>query len=289
MQTGCFFQAQTEPGSADIALLGLPWDGTVSNRPGARFGPQAIRRASLGSEDYSPYRDADLSDLRIHDRGDLELPFGDTDGVLEQIRTEARSLLNDCPRARPVFLGGEHLLTLPLFEVCREKFGSDLFVLQLDAHADLRSDYLGVEFSHATVMNRIVNICGLENTALVGVRSGSKAEWRRLGDHPHRFAGPGGRDLHDFPAFVKDRLAGRPVYLTLDLDVFDPALLSGTGTPEPGGIFFPDFIRVLEALRSADVLAADIMELAPDYDSSGVSAAVAATALREIMFLLVKS
>ncbi|MHB9027270.1 MAG: agmatinase [Candidatus Latescibacterota bacterium] len=280
--TGIFYRPQVPLEEADIALLGLPWDGTVSNRAGTRFGPEAIRSATLGIEDYSPYQDRDISRLNIHDAGDPELPFGDTQACLRMISEEYAAVASV---KKTVALGGEHLVSWPLIRFMHERYGGDLFVLQLDAHADLREQYLGVRHSHATVMNLAAELIGHENMAAAGIRSGTPDEWKLLRSNPRYFGGARGRPMEDFESFARG-LENRKVYLTVDVDVFDPGVMPGTGTPEPGGISFPEFVRLIRALRGVEIVGADIVELAPDYDHSGISQALAGTALREILLLM---
>jgi agmatinase len=280
--TGIFYRPLESLREADLALLGLPWDGTVSNRAGARFGPEAIRSATLGIEDYSPYQDGDISRLKIHDAGDPELPFGDTQACLSMIYEEYAAIAKG---KKTVALGGEHLVSWPLIRFMYERYGRDLCVLQFDAHADLRDQYLGVRHSHATVMSLAAELIGHENMAAVGIRSGTPEEWGLLRNNPRYFGGAMGKPLAEFDSFARD-LGDRKVYLTLDVDVFDPGIMPGTGTPEPGGISFPEFIYLIKALRGVEIVGADVVELAPDYDHSGVSSALAGTALREILLLM---
>ena len=280
--TGIFYRPQVSLEEADIAILGLPWDGTVSNRAGTRFGPEAIRSATLGIEDYSPYQDRDISRLNIHDAGDPELPFGDTEACLRMIREEYSALAST---RKTVALGGEHLVSWPLIQVMHEKYGSELFIIQFDAHADLRTQYLGVRYSHATVMNLAAELVGRENMAAVGIRSGTPDEWSILRSNPRYYGGALGKPLDAF-GIMTHTLPGRKVYLTIDVDVFDPGVMPGTGTPEPGGISFPDFVRLLKSLEGVEIVGADIVELAPDYDHSGISQALAGTVLREVLLMM---
>ncbi|MFC1509615.1 agmatinase, partial [Candidatus Omnitrophota bacterium] len=227
----------------------------------------------------------DISELKIFDVGDIEIPVGDSAAVLTAIRREYSRLTHE--NASLVTLGGEHLISLPLVQIMHEKYGDDLFVVQFDAHADLRTDYLGVEFSHATVMHHVSSLLGVDNTAAIGIRSGSRDEWERLRSHPNYFGGVSGRAEDEIGAFAKT-LTGRKLYITCDLDVFDPGIMPGTGTPEPGGISFRDFISLVHNFEDCDIIGADIVELAPDYDSSGISSALAATVLREILLVMEK-
>lgn len=280
---GIFCQEYTGAAEADRILIGLPYDGTTSNRPGTRFGPAAIREATLNVEDYSPELRRDISELNLHDAGDVELPFGDTAAALVRIQETYASLADH--KARIIALGGEHLVTLPLIRVMHRIYGNKLFVVQFDAHADLRTEYLGVEFSHATVMHHVSTIAGPEHTAAVGIRSGSADEWRALQTRPNCFGRFAGRRIDEFPDFVRSLPADTIFYLTIDLDVFDPSLFPGTGTPEPGGLFWHEFMPLLTPFAGRDIAGIDIVELSPHYDHSGVSSAVAATVLRECLLL----
>ena len=261
----------------DIRIIGAPFDGTVSFRPGARFGPAAIRDASDGVETYSPYLDGDLESIHYADAGDLELPMGDTKAVLAIIRETVDECLND--DVIPFLLGGEHLVTLPAVEMVYEKY-PDLVVVQLDAHADQREDYLGIELSHACVMRRVSELIGDENIRQLGIRSGTKREYELMKSYG---------TLTTFLADDLDELiewiGERPVYLTVDLDVFDPACFSGTGTPEPGGIDWWTFNRFIKVMHAVDIVGLDAVELAPQLDSSGCSSVLAAKAVREMLLL----
>ena len=281
---GIFFQPMVSPEESDITILGLPWDGTSSGRSGARFGPQAIRAATLCIEDYSPYQHLDISDVGLYDAGDIELPFGDTASCLKCIREKYSELMNNSGKI--VVLGGEHLISWPLVELMHGRYDDSLFVIQIDAHADLRETYLGVRYSHATVMHLISETVGIQNTAVIGVRSGSKEEWKRLRSHPNFFHGCSGRTLDDFMSFTRNELKDKYVYVTLDFDVFDPGIFPGTGTPEPGGMTFQEFIRILHSLSDTNIIGADIVELSPDYDHSGSSQFLAGTVLREILLVM---
>ncbi len=263
-----------------IRMIGAPFDGTVSFRPGARFGPAAIRDASDGVESYSPYLDAELEAVHYADSGDLELPMGNVETVLSIIREAVDDCLND--NAVPFLLGGEHLASLPAIEAVHEKY-PNLVVIQLDAHADQRDDYLGVELSHACVMRRVSEFLGDENIRQLGIRSGTKYEYDLM---------KGFGTLTTFKEEDLDELvewvADRPVYLTVDLDVFDPAYLPGTGTPEPGGIDWWTFQRFIKAMTDVDIVGLDVVELAPQLDSSACSSVLAAKCVREMLLVAAK-
>lgn len=262
--------------AADWVMVGLPYDGTTSFRPGARFGPEALRAASWGLETYSPVQDRDLGDVLYYDAGELEFPLGNREAILTLIRENARDVVT--AGKRWMGLGGEHLVTLPVIEAYLERY-PDLAILHFDAHADLREDYLGERLSHATVMRRIVERIGPERLVQIGIRSGPKEEFdwmRRHGTLVER------RD--DLPRALA-RLSGRPVFLTIDLDVLDPSLFSGTGTPEPGGMSFNELAGWLLAFQGLRFVGADVVELAPHYDATGVSTVVAAKVIREALLL----
>lgn len=263
---------------ADIVVFGAPFDGTVSYRPGSRFGPSAIRNESYGIETYSPYQDKDMTDIKAHDLGDLDLPFGDTLKALRDIGDCARRLIKD--RKKFIMLGGEHLVTLPAVEAVLEAY-PDLCIIHLDAHTDLRDDYLGVKLSHATVIRRVWEKVGDNRIWQYGIRSGERDEF--LWARQHTFLTP--FVLDGIEKAIKE-IGHRPVYLTIDLDVLDPSAFPGTGTPEHGGLTFRELMDFLIKLAPLDIRAADLVELAPHYDHSGISTAAACKLLRELALIL---
>ena len=264
---------------ADTVLFGAPYDCTTSFRPGARFASAAMRRESYGLELYSPYQGKELTDRKIFDGGDLELPFGAPEPMLRMIEKQAAGILKD--GKRPFMLGGEHLVTLGAVRAAVKKF-PDLHILHFDAHADLRDDYLGQKLSHACVLRRCHELVGDGKIYQFGIRSGDKSEfdWGRERVFTRLFDFEGLQN-----AFAA--LAGKPVYLTVDLDVLDPSVFPGTGTPEPGGVSF-DALRkaVTDACGALNVVAADVNELSPHYDASGASTAVACKIVREMLIAL---
>jgi agmatinase len=263
---------------AELVLFGIPYDGTTSFRPGTRFGPGAARQDSFGIETYSPYFDQDLEDYKLCDLGDIELAFGNSARVMETIEQFARPIVQDDKKI--VSIGGEHLVTYPVFKAVFEKY-PDLAIVHLDAHTDLRDDFMGEKLSHATVIKRIWDHVGDDSIFQFGIRSGLKEEfeWAKQHTHLEKFST---RTLSD----AIQRIGQRPVYLTIDLDVLDPSIFSGTGTPEPGGLSFSALIEALQTLKGLNIVAADAVELAPHYDQSGVSTAVACKLIREITLLM---
>ena len=265
--------------TADTVLFGAPYDCTTSFRPGTRFASAAMRRESYGLELYSPYQGKELTDRRIFDSGNIELPFGAPEPALKMIEKRAAAVLKD--GKRPFMLGGEHLVTLGAVRAAVKKF-PDLHILHFDAHADLRDDYLGQKLSHACVLRRCHELVGDGKIYQFGIRSGDKSEF--VWGKEHVFT-----RLFDFEGLQNafETLAGVPVYLTVDLDVLDPSVFPGTGTPEPGGVSF-DALRkaVTDACRTLNVVAADVNELSPHYDASGASTAVACKIVREMLIAL---
>ena len=263
-----------------IVIFGAPFDSTTSFRPGTRFGSPAIRNESYGLETYSPYQKKDLTDFKIFDSGDLELPIGDTARVLYQIEDRAGEILRD--GKLPFMIGGEHLVTLGSVRAAAKKY-PDLCIVHFDAHADLRQDYLGVELSHACVLRRCWELVGDDRIFQFGIRSGDREEflWAEKGHvNMHPF------DLKGISQAV-DRISGKPVYFTLDLDVLDPSVFPGTGTPEAGGVTFLELLQaVLLVCGKCRVIACDVNELCPPFDQSGVSTATAGKIVREMLLAL---
>ena len=264
---------------AATVLFGAPFDSTTSYRPGTRFGSRAIRQESYGLESYSPYQDKDLEDAAVLDAGDLELCLGDAAAALNQIEERAGEILD--AGKRPFLLGGEHLVTLGAFRAVFAR-RPDIHVIHFDAHADLREDYLGARLSHACVLRRCWELAGDGRIFQFGIRSGDRAEFHWGRDHvaTRRF---------DFQGLEETlaRLAGKPVYFTVDLDVLDPSVFPGTGTPEPGGVSFDALRRAVTLVCStANVVACDVNELSPPYDPSGIATAAACKIVREMLLAL---
>ena len=266
--------------SSDIVMLGMPFDGTVSYRSGSRFAPEQIRLASWGLEDYSPRFDKHLEDVNFHDAGDLEFPLGNTYKSLDLIEENVEQIYKDGKR---VFgIGGEHLVTLPEIKAVA-KFYDNLAIVHFDAHTDLREEYLGEEMSHSAVIRHASKIVGPENLKQIGIRSGMKEEWEFMKKHNTL--------IHKYSDAIKDlstfaHLKGKKIFVTVDLDCLDPSVMPGTGTPESGGMQFNELMGWFEYLKNFDIVGADVVELAPDYDASGVSTAVATKVIRELLMVM---
>ena len=256
--------------SADIVMLGLPFDGTVSYRPGSRFAPEQIRLASWGLEEYSPYFDKHLEDCNFHDAGDLEFPLGNTKKSLGVIRQNVEEIYKDGKR---VFgIGGEHLVTLPEIQAI-SKYVDNLAIVHFDAHTDLREEYLGEPLSHSAVIRHSAEIIGFENLKQIGIRSGMKEEFELMKKYNTL--------IHEHKEL--DVFKDKNIFITVDLDVLDTSIMPGTGTPEVGGLDFNQLVGWFKYLSQFNIIGADVVELAPDYDASGASTAVATKVIRELL------
>jgi len=275
---GGFMGAITDYSQARVVVLGAPMDFTVSYRPGTRSGPRRIREVSVGLEEYSPYQQKDLANYRYYDAGDVLLPFGNVPQSLSRLEEVIGRLLEDDKFV--LTLGGEHLISLAPVKQMAKKYPG-LTVLHFDAHADLRSDYLGEAMSHATVMRRVSEVVGSHNLYQFGIRSGTADEFaygrENTGFYPFELLNP--------LKAVVEQLQGCPVYVTLDIDVVDPAFAPGTGTPEPGGCSSSEIITALHMLKGLNVVGMDLVEVCPVYDQTDRTALLAAKLVREAILL----
>ncbi len=273
-----FLGCDKEFDEARIVIFGAPFDSTTSYRPGARFAGRTMRAESYGLETYSPYQDLDLEDAAVFDGGELELCFGDAAKALDDITAFTRRILDS--GKLPVMIGGEHLVTLGAVRAVAQRY-PDLHVIHFDAHADLRDDYLGARLSHATVLRRVWELVGDARIYQFGIRSGERAEFEWGSTHvsTHKFDFAGLEEL-------VERLRGKPVYFTLDLDVLDPSCFPGTGTPEAGGVSFTQLLDAILKVGELRIVGCDVNELSPMLDASGASTAVALKVLRELLLKL---
>ncbi len=259
-----------------MGLFGVPYDGTTSFRPGARFGPAAIREVSSGLETYDPQLDLDIEDLAFADLGAVAIPFGAPEPVVAAVGRATEAVL--AMGLAPLMLGGEHSISSGAVAAVARRH-PDLALIQLDAHADLRESWLGARHSHACAMRRCLEVLPSGELLQIAIRSGTREEFVELRSS--------GRLVPiEAMAMALRPLRGRPLYLTVDLDWFDPAVLPGTGTPEPGGFHWHHFASLVEELRHQRLVGADVVELAPHLDPSGVSAVLAAKVTRSLLLLL---
>lgn len=258
-----------------VVLFGAPFDGTSSYRPGSRFASSAIRSESFGIETYSPYLKKDLEDVSVFDAGDMDFPLGNTEKTLSLIEEMTTRILFD--NKIPFMIGGEHLVTLGSVRAVIKKY-PDLNILHFDAHADLRDDYMGEKLSHATVIRRCFELLNKGKIFQFGIRSMTQEEdsWASENVMQEKYSF---NTLDD----VVTSLKGKPVYLTVDLDVLDPSVFCGTGTPEPGGVSFTELMNAVHKIKDLQIVGCDVNELSPHYDTSGVSTVTACKVIREVI------
>ena len=273
-----FLGCETDFDEARIVLYGAPFDSTTSYRPGTRFASKTMRAESYGLETYSPYLDLDMEDVKVFDSGDLELCFGDTEMALKDIEERA-SVILDAGKI-PFLIGGEHLVSLGAIRAAFKRY-PDLHILHFDAHTDLREEYLGATLSHASVIRRSWDLVGDDKIWQYGIRSGMKEEfyWAKEHTHLHKF------NLETLEEAI-EALKGKPVYFTIDLDVMDPSVFPGTGTPEAGGVSFNELREGAMLGCGLNIVGCDVVELSPQLDQRGASTAVALKILREMLLKL---
>jgi len=271
-----YMGSRRDPAGCRVGLFGVPYDGTTSFRPGTRFGPAAIREVSSGLESYCPQLDLDLEDLEFADLGAVDISFGAPEPVVAAVKRATEAVLE--LDLKPLMLGGEHSISSGAVAAVAAAH-PELVLVQLDAHADLRHTWLGAQHSHACAMRRCLEVLPSGQLLQIAIRSGTKAEFTELQQTGRLVA-------IDQMAAALAPLRGRPLYLTVDLDWFDPAVLPGTGTPEPGGFLWSHFAALVDELRHHQLVGADVVELAPQLDPSGVSSVLAAKVTRSLLLLL---
>ena len=260
---------------ARVALFGIPFEGRVNLRRGADHGPRELRLASDSIETYSPFLGRDLEDLAIADLGDCELGDGSPREQLGRAREEIRRFWR--PGLRPVMLGGDHTATLPVIEVLAPAI-PELRILQLDAHPDLREEFLGERYNYASAMARVMDVVAPERVYRVGMRTGAREEYQRKA--PHLFPAHRTRPLDAVRSLLPE-LAAHPLYVTVDVDVLDPSEAPGTGAPEPCGITAAELVEIVRLLAPCSIVGTDLMEVAHAWDPSGRTGITACWILRE--------
>ncbi len=265
--------------NAKSIIVGVPMDFTSSFRPGSRFAPRRIREVSYGLEEYSVYLDKNINECNFYDCGDLDIPFGDVTGSLDIIQLAASEIIDD--GKLPVFIGGEHLISLPVIKTLYKKYGNDLILFHFDAHADLREDYMGMKNSHASVIRRICDFMPGKNIYQFGIRSGDKSEFEFAEESTNMYKYDVLQPLNK----VLSNINNRPVYITIDIDVLDPAYANGTGTPEPDGITSKELFDVVYLLKGLNIAGFDMVEVCPPCDLSDRTAVSAAKIIREMLII----
>ena len=281
-----YMGARRDPSGCQVGLFGVPYDGTTSFRPGTRFGPAAVRDVSNGLESYCPQLQMDLEDLAYADLGAVDIPFGAPEPVVAAVHRATRQVLD--LGLRPLMLGGEHSISSGAVGAVAEQH-PDLVLLQLDAHADLRDSWLGARHSHACAMRRCLEVLPSGQLLQLAIRSGTREEFQELAQTQRLIHHRPDQDSTTLAASLRQALAphkGKPLYLTVDLDWFDPAVMPGTGTPEPGGFLWPHFAALIEVLQEHQLVAADVVELAPQLDPTGISSVLASKVTRSLLMLL---
>ena len=277
-----FAEANAEWDEARFAILGVPFDGTCSYRPGSKFGPNAIREASYNFEIYHQEHDFDLDELPIFDAGNLE-ECGSADATVEAVEEQVTKMLS--ANKFPILLGGEHSITsgvLKAFRAMKKRVG----VLQFDAHLDFRDEYLGQKNSHACASRRISDVVGVSNLTIVGVRSICKDEMADARRLKLKYFTADEVFERGMAAVVDDALAylkPKDIYVTVDIDGLDPAYAPGVGTPEPFGLTDRD-LKLLLTKAAPRMVGLDLVEVCPTFDK-GNTAALAARLVREVLVL----
>ena len=279
-----FMGAQRSIYQCKVSLLGVPYDGTCCFRPGARFGPSAVREDSYGIETYCPQLNLDLEDINYADLGSLDIPLGHTELIIDYVRNATDVLLQN--NLKPLIIGGEHSITNGVIKSIITNY-PELIMIQLDAHADLRDEWLGNKFSHACTMKRCLEILPSKKIFQIGIRSGTKSEFLEMYNNKRLIQHTLGKKAKYLDEALKS-LKGTPIYLTFDLDWFDPSLMPGTGTPAPGGYFWNDFAAIIDVIKSHNLIGADVVELSPKLDNTGISSILAAKVIRSLIMLLDK-
>jgi len=277
------FLAAPELVAQPFAVVGVPFDGAVTNRPGARFGPQAIRAASLMLCDgiHPHFNVTPLGQLG--DGYDMVLPNASPlPAVREQIQAQAAQLM---AQHHCVFLGGDHSITLPLLRAAKAQFG-ELALIHFDAHCDTWSDHFGEPSGHGTWTYEALTegLVSAQHTVQIGLRSsGERAAREYVQDQggliftARQLRGLDGVALAPIVAQIRERIGSRPCYLTLDIDCLDPAFAPGTGTPEPGGLTSSQLLTLLEEVSPLNLIGMDCVEVAPAYDHAELTSNAAAT------------
>ncbi|MDX3669057.1 agmatinase [Streptomyces europaeiscabiei] len=280
-----------EVGRADVAVVGVPFDSGVSYRPGARFGGNAIREASRLLRPYNPAQDASPFALaQVADAGDIAANPFDINEAVETVEAAADELLGT--GARLMTLGGDHTIALPLLRSVAKKHGP-VALLHFDAHLDTWDTYFGAEYTHGTPFRRAVEEGILDTEALshVGTRGPLYGKQDLTDDEKMGFGIVTSADIYrrgadEVADQLRQRIGGRPLYISIDIDCLDPAHAPGTGTPEAGGMTSRELLEILRGLASCNLVSADVVEVAPAYDHAEITAVAASHTAYELTTIM---
>ncbi|MEN2999682.1 MAG: agmatinase [Acidilobaceae archaeon] len=271
-----------------ISVLGVPLDSTASFRPGQRFGPLQVRAVSPELESNAYAGEGYLEEVPFYDEGDIAVAHGDVAESLERIAKVVQELLSEGKRV--ALIGGEHTLTVGVIKGMRA-FGLRPCLLVLDAHLDLRDDYLGVRYSHASTFRRVLELLGDVPLVYIGSRAFAREEIALARSKPKVLLLPPrsveGMGLANVLASARRALSEcKSVYLSIDMDVYDPSFAPGVGNPEPPGLSPREVLPLLSGLVDERLVGVDVVELSPPYDPGGVTAVLAAKTLQEVLISL---
>jgi agmatinase len=292
------FWGSSSESAARFSLFGAPLDLTGSGRLGTGQAPPAVRRASHNIESYSPRLDGDLVDAGLVDLGDLDLAGLSMEAALAEIERQTAEVMSRTPTPTlplrgggqagrrptiPIVVGGEHTIALAIGRAVKRRY-PDAIIISLDAHLDLADELDGRKVAHGTWACRLgEELGGLGDFVLLGMRSGTRDEWRRargcLWQSPEVV----------LPDHLRAAIGRRPVYLSVDIDVLDPSAAPGTGTPEPPGISSAELFQFLYSLAGLNLVALDVNEILPEVDPAGITAITGAKLIREAAILLAKA
>lgn len=274
-----FADAEASFSESDLVLFGVPFDKTASFRSGTRLGPESIRKASWNFESFNFYTNVDLQKHFIHDYGDVIQPNElDLHEMINKVQMFTESILKQ--NKIPVLLGGEHSVTSAVVQ----SFPESIMVLSFDAHADFRDSYQNQTYSHACTLRRIVDHVGDDHVYLCGLRSAGRKEYEELVERNISFSDAysfRSNDTAEIIQRIKSQFNNQPVYVSIDIDVFDPAFAPGTGTLEPFGLHPLDVLSIIDSV-SSQIIGFDVMEVNPFFDH-GETSFLAAKIIRHIM------
>jgi len=271
-----FYYARSGPAEAEVTIVGMPLDRTSSFNSGTRFGPDVIRIGADNVETFSPYLKREVDRVKVHDAGNIEFHFGSASAPLDLIAETTGAVY--ARGKKQLALGGEHTITVPIVAALARLY-PDVCVIQYDAHSDLRDEYLGERFCHATAMRRVLDSVPRERLFQLGVRSFARPdEMTTPGVFPFEVVAPVEQ--------VRQAVGSRPVYVTLDIDVLDPGAMPDVQTPEPGGCSYRELARSLAGLDGLSIIGCDLVEVCPRTIQPSAGAVLAAEVTRELLLLL---